>query len=152
MTIASKKAFVVAPDEGARLHVLGHEVRVRVSGRDTAGEYYTYEVTTLPGGSVPPHVHRHEDEVIAVLEGEFRVWLDGASHHAVAGSVLHFPRGVPHAFENVGSTAGRTLWTIVPGANFEAFFEELAELPAGPPDMERVSEIFARYGMDILPP
>jgi hypothetical protein len=64
---------------------------------------------------------------------------------------VHFPRYVPHGFRNVGAKPGKTLWTVIPGANFEEFFEELDALPDGPPDLKKVAAIFAKYGMEILP-
>ena len=130
MTTATKPAFVLAPNQGKRLNILGHTATVKVSSQDAAGHYYT----------------------IAVLEGEFENWLDGKTHPASPGSVFHFPRLIPHGFTNVGSTTGRTLWTVIPGGNFEAFFEELNMLPSGPPDMAKVAAIFAKYHIDILPP
>ena len=123
MTTATKPAFVLAPNQGKRLNILGHTATVKVSSQDAAGHYYTFDVVSPPGLGIPPHVHQHEDEVIAVLEGEFEIWLDGKTHPASPGSVFHFPRLIPHGFTNVGSTTGRTLWTVIPGGNFEAFFD-----------------------------
>jgi hypothetical protein len=45
------------------------------------------------------------------------------------------------------------MFTVVPGANFEKFFEELCALPADEsPDMAKVTEIFNRYDIEILEP
>ena len=90
--------------------------------------------------------------MIAVLEGQFEIFIDGKIYQAPTGSLFHFPRFIPHGFTNTGSTTGRTLWTVIPGENFEMFFEELNALPPGPPDMAAVSAIFAKYNIDILPP
>ena len=90
--------------------------------------------------------------MIAVLEGQFEIFIDGKIYQAPTGSLFHFPRFNPHGFTNTGSTTGRTLWTVIPGENFEMFFEELNALPPGPPDMAAVSAIFAKYNIDILPP
>lgn len=104
------------------------------------------------GLGIPPHVHEHEDEVIFVVEGTYDLWIAGQTHKASAGSVFHFPRGIPHGFTNAGSTPGRTFWNEVPGRNFETFFDELGALPPGPPDMAKVAAIFGKYNIDILPP
>ncbi len=37
-------------------------------------------------------------------------------------------------------------------AGIERMFDELADLPAGPPDMARVLAICARYGITFLDP
>jgi hypothetical protein len=52
----------------------------------------------------------------------------------------------------VGSTPGTTLWSVVPGANFEPFFDELGALPPGPPDLAKVAAIFGKYDIQLLPP
>ena len=66
------------------------------------------------------------------------------------GDEIFFPRHIPHSFQNIGSKAGKTLWTVVPGGNFEEFIEELGGLPEGPPDLQKVAEIFSVYGMQLL--
>jgi hypothetical protein len=60
---------------------------------------------------------------------------------------IYFPRHLPHAFQNIGSEAGKTLWTVIPGSNFEEFFDKLSALPVGAPDLQRVRQLFVRYGM-----
>lgn len=143
-------ATVTQPGVGRRLNILGHSATVKLHRNETEGHYYVMEVITPPGMGIPPHVHEREDEMIYVLEGEFMVMLGDQNIPAIPGTEIFFPRHTPHAFQNIGKTPGKTLWTIVPGGNFEDFFEELNELPAGPPDMGKVIEIFANYGMTVL--
>jgi len=147
---ATKSATVVAATKGKRFHVLGHDIRATLTAAQTRGEYYTFECVTPSGVGIPPHVHASEDEVIQITDGEFEVMLDGRLQRANPGSLLHFPRRIPHSFANVGATTGKTLWTVIPGSGFEKFFDELGALPKGPPDLDKVAEIFARYGMEIL--
>ncbi|MBI1878422.1 MAG: cupin domain-containing protein [Chloroflexi bacterium] len=153
MLTKTKEATVIQSSEGRKLNVLGHAITIKLAQRETEGDYYIFEVVTPPGHGIPPHVHSKEDEIIQVLEGEYEVLLGEKTYQARAGATLHFPRTIPHAFRNVGATLGTTLWTVIPGANFEQFFEELGALPAGgPPDMAKVVAIFAKYGMEVLPP
>lgn len=153
MLTKTKEASVVQAGQGRPLNILGHSATVKLGLQETDGEYYVFEVVTPPGHGIPPHVHSKEDEVIQVIGGEYEIMLGGQTYQAGAGTTLHFPRTIPHAFRNVGSTPGTTLWTVIPGANFEQFFEELGALPAGgPPDMAKVVAIFAKYGMEVLPP
>jgi hypothetical protein len=97
-------------------------------------------------------VHDREDELIYVAEGEFGIMLGDKNFKASAGDEIFFPKHTPHAFQNIGSKAGKTIWTVVPGGNFEEFFDKLGTLPAGNPDLKIVAEIFATYGMKILIP
>lgn len=153
MSAKIKEASVVRPGEGQLLNILGHSATIKLASRDTNGDAYLFEVATPPGHAIPPHVHQHEDEYIYVLEGSYEIFLDGKHFEAGKGSSIHFPKHIAHGFRNSGSTTGRTLWTVVPGGNFEQFFNELGALPAdAPPDMQKVVAIFNRYGMDVLPP
>ncbi len=150
-TSSNKRAFVRSATEGKSFNVLGHTITAKVFGDDSSGDYYAFEVVSPIGLGIPPHVHDHEDEVILVAEGNFEVWIDGKTYSAPAGSVFHFPRHIAHGFQNVGTTTGRTFWNVMPGKNFETFFDELGSLPAGPPDMAKVAAIFGKYDINILP-
>lgn len=147
------KPMVVPAKEGRKMFALGNEVRLKLSSFETGGDLYVFELLTPPGVVVPPHVHRHEDELIHVIEGEYQIFLDGRTYVAGKGSVVNFPRFSPHGFCNISKKPTRALFTVVPGVNFEKFFAELCALPADEtPDMAKVTEIFNRYGMDILEP
>jgi quercetin dioxygenase-like cupin family protein len=145
------KPNVVPPNGGKRMVVLGIETNLKLARADSGGEYYVFEAVTPPGISVPPHVHQHEDEVIHVIDGEFEIFLDGNTQRATQGAVINFPRFISHGFSNIGTKPSRALFTVIPGTNFEKFFEELSALPEDrPPDMVRVAEIFKRYDIEIL--
>ncbi|MCG3212634.1 MAG: hypothetical protein FOGNACKC_06304 [Anaerolineae bacterium] len=152
MLVKEKEPIIIKAGEGKKMRVIGNDVTVKLATQETGGEYYFFELITPPGVGVPPHVHSNEDEIIEVVEGEFEFFLGGQTYRVTAGSLVHFPRYVPHAFMNVGSTPGKTQWTVIPGRGFEQFFDELGALPDGPPDLEKVAAIFATYGMNILPP
>ncbi len=145
-------ATVVAADQGKKLNILGHSVTVKLSKRETEGHHYVFEVVTPPGHGIPTHMHDREDEMIYVIDGEYGIILGDKQYVAKTGDQIFFPRHIPHAFQNIGSKAGTTLWTIVPGGNFEEFFEKLDALPGGEPDLQVVAGIFAEYGMKVLAP
>ncbi len=147
------KPMVVPANEGRKMFALGNEVRLKLSSHETGGDLYVFGILTPPGIVVPPHVHRHEDELIHVIEGEYEIFLNGRTSVAGPGAVVHFPRLIPHGFGNVSKKQTRAIYTVVPGANFEKFFEELCALPTDePPDMAKVTEIFTRYDIPILEP
>ena len=101
---------------------------------------------------MPLHVHRIEDEIIQVIEGEeFEVQIGNQTFKAAPGSLIYFPRNIPHRFLNVGTKPLRTLWTIIPGASYERFIDALATLPEDSmTSMSEVRELFRAYGIDIL--
>ncbi|MBK8503555.1 MAG: cupin domain-containing protein [Saprospiraceae bacterium] len=152
MQTAIQKASVVKSGQGRQFNVLGHSITSILAKQDTGGHYYVFECVTPPGLGIPPHVHDREDELIYVVEGQFSIMLGDKNFTASAGDEIYFPRHIPHAFQNTGSKAGKTLWTVIPGGNFEEFFDKLAALPVGAPDLQLVGQIFAKYGMEILVP
>ena len=150
MQAPNRSSAVVVPPQGGRaLAVIGQDVTIKLAGADTAGGAYIFEASTPPGTGVPPHIHEHEDEILHVLEGEYEITLDGRTHRAAAGAIANFPRGVAHGFRNAGGRPARALFTVLPAANFERFFEELSRLPPGAPP-ERIAEVFERYDLHLL--
>jgi len=148
--------------EGSKsLWVLGELVTYKVTAEQTGGAYSLFEVVTQPGGSPSPHVQHQEDECFYVLEGEFEFLNNDVVVGASAGSLVYVPRGNLHTYKNVGSEPGRMLASQTPGGLHERFFEELGEeaqdstippVMEGPPDIERIVAIAARYGIEVLPP
>jgi uncharacterized RmlC-like cupin family protein len=103
-------------------------------------------------------MHTREDETFYVLEGELEFVVGGRALLATAGSVVYGPKGIPHAFWNVGTTPSRVAVFITP-AGLEGMFEEFGELvtdpsspPEGPPDTERLVALNQRYGVEMPPP
>lgn len=96
-----------------------------------------------------------------MLEGEFEVLDDERAFVAGPGSLVYVPRGNLHTYKNVGDEPGRMLVSQTPGGLHESFFEELGEeandpnappIAGGPPDVARIVETAARYGIEIPPP
>lgn len=57
------KALIVPVMQGRKMHVIGHDVSLKLSSHETGGNYYVFEAVSPPGAGVPPHVHEHEDEI-----------------------------------------------------------------------------------------
>lgn len=145
-------AAVVAAGEGRTLDVLGETLIVKVAPADTAGAYAVVEEISPPGGGTPLHTHATEDEIIYVLEGRLAFQRGGDTFTAGPGATAVLPRGVPHAFRNVGSTPSRVLVFIAPG-RLLGFFEELdARARSSEVTPADASRMGARYGLTIHPP
>ena len=61
-----------------------------------------------------------------------------------AGDIIFCPKGIPHSWKVVGEKNAKSMLSIFP-AGLEEMFKEVAALPPGPPDMEKVMEIRNRY-------
>ena len=112
----------------------------------------------FPAGFGPPlHVHHREDEALYVLDGELRCRQGDSEFTAGPGELVFGPRELPHAFK-AGPDGARALVVITP-AGLERMFLEggvPAHDPANPPaedyDLQRVVELAAKYGFDVVGP
>jgi quercetin dioxygenase-like cupin family protein len=74
-------------------------------GRSTAdpfneagrGESAVRQVVIEHVESRSPHRHPHSEEVVFVVSGRGRVWLDGTFHPVGPGNWYRIPAGTPHA-------------------------------------------------------
>lgn len=144
-------------DQGEAIWHLGALVTIRLDAADTGGALSVVETVAPRGMGSPPHVHTREEETFIVLEGELVFSFDGTETVAGSGTVVHLPRDIPHWF-TVESETARFLNVITPGG-FENFFRTLSEPAArrelpppldGPPDIERIREVAAGFGVEIL--
>jgi mannose-6-phosphate isomerase-like protein (cupin superfamily) len=114
----------------------------------------------MPFGESPPlHIHRNEDEVFHILEGEMRIRIEGEDRIVRAGETVLAPKGKPHSFR-VESSGGARCLTITSGGDFENMIREMGE-PATraelPPQVEptpamiaALHEACARNGIEIV--
>ena len=89
-------------------------------------------------------MHTREDETFYVCEGEVLFRVGEIEILAPTGTTVYLPRGVPHGFRVNKPT--RALLSAYP-AGVEKMFRRISELPSGPPDMERIKQICAEYGI-----
>lgn len=142
-------ATVTVAGKGRHLYVWSHSITEKLTGYNTGGNYYVFECTSPPGQGIPLQNNGHGDAIAAILEGEYSVVIGDKRFHALKGDVCFFPRKVDHSFQNIGTKAGITLWTITPGRNFETFFQELGQLPPINTDPALIAQIFADNGMTL---
>jgi mannose-6-phosphate isomerase-like protein (cupin superfamily) len=128
-------AMPLAATSTEQLWFLNTLVTVRV--RHDGGEdgISVLERHALHGDSPPLHVHRTEDEIFHVLEGELRVRAGDTEVRIAAGETILGPKGVPHTYR-VESRAGARWLVITRRGDFERFVRALsrpAERSALPP-------------------
>jgi len=137
-------------------------VTIRVSTSEGQDGTSILEHRVPYGFSPPAHLHRTEDEVFHVLEGEFRVRVKDQEHRLGAGDLLLGPKGVPHTYR-VESAQGGCCLTITVRGDFERFVRAVSrpaarpELPelAGPPSADALQALrstAAKYGIELVGP
>lgn len=133
--------FAVQAGEGATLPTpTADVVTVKAGTRQTNGAMTVLEFRVAPGSGPAQHTHLREDELWWVLEAEFRFRAGDEEWRAGAGGMAFGPRGLPHAFQNVGKTPGRLLVVTTP-SGLERFFEQSAAQLTPPVPVEELAAV-----------
>jgi quercetin dioxygenase-like cupin family protein len=140
---------IVKNEAGRKLNVLGDNQIIKLSAKDTNGQFSLIEQNNNPGTGIPPHVHQNEDEVFHVLSGQVDMTIGEEMTTLNSGDLIFCPRGIPHSFKVVGDQKAKVMLSIFP-AGLENMFEELAKLPVGPPDLEKVGNICGKYNIEFI--
>jgi quercetin dioxygenase-like cupin family protein len=89
-------------------------------------------IKVSPGQTVKPaHSHPNGEEVIYIVTGSGRVWIEGTVEPVKAGSAVLFPQGQVHMLQNNGTEEMKVVCFFAPAtdlANYK-FFEGI-EFPA----------------------
>src|SRR5262245_21109099 len=117
----------------------------------------------MPCGSSPPfHLHRTEDELFHILEGDFRLKVQDHEQRAGPRTIVLAPKGVPHTYRVESALGGRCL-TITVRGDFERFVRAMSRPaerpklpePAGLPSadaMKALRATAAQYGIEFVGP
>ena len=151
--------IALGPGEGEALWAFGCLVTVKSSSETSGGRVAVLEHLAGRGAGSPLHVHHREDEWFYVIDGELTFWVGGQMIEAPAGSFVYGPRDIPHTF-TVSSEQARFLLVTEP-AGLEGMLRALGEpapsltIPPAPteaPDIARIAQVCAEYGIEILGP
>jgi quercetin dioxygenase-like cupin family protein len=148
----AKRGIHLAPGEGAAVkNPVGGDITFKLRAEQTNGALSAFESVAAPGEGPPLHVHVDQDEVWYVLEGRFRIKLDTAIENAPPGTFVFVPRGVAHAWQNVGDAPARFLAITTP-AGLERFFERFAEIDDDADKGAAFRTLGKERGMEVVGP
>jgi len=150
-------AYTLGPEEGEAFWGFGAFWTLKASAEQTGNSFSLIEEVAPGGEGTPLHAHPEDDETFYVLEGELTFCLDDDQPiPASAGSFVHIPGGVVHAFQ-VDSETARYLILTTP--QHERFYRAISEParartlpPEEPPDMEKIETAAQEYKVEILGP
>ncbi|ADQ68202.1 cupin [Halogeometricum borinquense DSM 11551] len=134
--------FVKAVDEGDTYHALGGLALLKATADETDGSFNLVERRGDENRVVTPlHVHRSDDELWYVLDGEMELFIDGELLSAEPGDTAFAPQNVPHALR-IAADGTRYLVLRTPGNKslFGAVGTSVDEVTVptdGPDDAER---------------
>ena len=155
--MAGQQAYGLQEGEGEALWFFNSLVTLKASSEQTGGEFCLAEFVGRSDIVTPMHAQRDDPETFYVLEGELTFFLEGSEPiSATAGSVLHIPAGVPHAFQ-VDSEVAR--WLDLTTPEQERFFRVVGEPaqarelpPVEPPPMDKIMSVIDEFHITILGP
>ncbi|PKW28109.1 cupin domain-containing protein [Phycicoccus duodecadis] len=149
--------------EGPGTWAMGSLFEHLVGASATGDAYGVSLVTQPPGVATPLHRHTREAEAFFVLEGRLDYRADNTTHELAAGSFIHLPLGVPHAFRIRGDSPARILAITAPGGLLDLYDE--VGVPATamrvpgegeglsmPDEIARWNEVGPRYGLEVVGP
>ena len=134
-----------------RADLPGLKNRYLIESADTDARFALIEHRIPPRTlAAPMHTHEREDEYSYVLSGRMGAQIGDELVDAGPGELVFKPRGIPHAFWNAGDEEAVLLELISPG-DFATYFDEISPILSGegPPDVEKLAEIQARYALTM---
>jgi quercetin dioxygenase-like cupin family protein len=152
--VKTVELYSLAKEEGPVVWFLGLPTHVKATGEQTGGALGLIEHISVPVGFESPyHLHRDEDEIFFVTEGEV-TFISGDRHFTgKVGSYTFLPRDIPHGFKVTGNKPARFFILITP-SGFEQFVIEMSD-PAPsvePPDMNKLMALATKHNVEILGP
>lgn len=128
-------------------------LKVLLSGKHTNGNQAVFEDIVEPGIGPPRHIHHHQDEIFFFLEGDFIAEVDNKIYEFKPGDVAFIPRGIVHAFKNIGKNPGRLRYIFSPANTIEDMFREFHQaLGEGNFTSEKMTEISDKHGQELVGP
>jgi quercetin dioxygenase-like cupin family protein len=151
-----------AEPSGNYLWFLNTLVRVRISSTEGTDALSVIEHRAPYGDSPPLHIHRTEDELFHILEGDFRFQVEDQQLVVGPGAMKLIPKGTRHTYRVESREGGRWV-TVTRGGDFERFVRAASrpadriELPPreGPLSSAAataLAELAGRYGIEFHGP
>jgi quercetin dioxygenase-like cupin family protein len=156
--MGTQKTGVNPSEEIIQIGQSGIEIRFLLTRDDTNGNLSMFEFRVLSGRKLPAPAHKNDayEEVVYGIEGVLTWTVDGTPIEVGPGQALCIPRGVAHRFDNFGNQDVKQLVVISPPVMGPAYFREAAEVIGaaadGPPDREKMTDVFRRHGMTVVAP
>ena len=152
----SAKAVVNPSQETITIGPLS--IRFLLTGQNTNGEASIFEMTVPAGEKLAAPAHRNDayEETLYGIAGVVTWTIDGRPVEVGPGQAVCIPRGAAHRFDNFGKEDAKQLVVVTPAIMTPAYFREARDVieaaAGGPPNVEKMVEVFRRHGMTIAAP
>jgi quercetin dioxygenase-like cupin family protein len=132
-------------------------IRFLLTGEDSGDSVSVFEFSVPAGQKLAAPAHKNDayEEVLYGVKGVLTWTVDGVPIAVGPGQALCIPRGAVHRFDNLGTEDVKQLAVIAPAIMGPAYFRDAAEVigaaRGGPPDPEKMGDVFRRHGMTLAP-
>lgn len=127
------KTNVVHEADVPALDLPGRQLKWVVTDENTNAKHCSSCFIRVPPKSTvkPAHSHPNGDEIIHIVHGTGRVWIEGEITPVRTGSTILFPQGDIHMLQNTGDDEMRVICFFAPATNLDnyKFFDDI-EFPA----------------------
>jgi quercetin dioxygenase-like cupin family protein len=124
---------LVHEDDVEELELPGRRLRWLVTAQGLDAKCSSACVVRIPAGQTvkPAHSHPNGEEVIYIVRGSGRVFIDGAVEAVRAGTAVLFRQGAVHMLQNSGEEEMKAICFFAPPSDLSTyrFFEDV-EFPA----------------------
>jgi quercetin dioxygenase-like cupin family protein len=140
-------------EETIRIGPLG--IRFLVTGEDSQGSVSVFEIRVPAGQTLAAPAHKNDafEEILYGIQGVLTWTVDDTPIEVGPGQALCIPRGAVHRFDKFGNADVNQLAVISPAIMGPAYFREAAEVisasAGGPPDRQKMMDVFRRHGMTV---
>ena len=140
----NKQAVIKKAGKSKKFWMTEKEFTGIVVGKEaTDSEYIISDGIIEPGGFIPDHYHKWEDQTFHVLTGELEAKIGDDTIQVSAGDSIHCPRGTSHFMKNIGDTEAKLISYIFPGDWAEDFMAETSkQVKTGNIDLELIERKF----------
>ncbi|UII75763.1 cupin domain-containing protein [Flagellimonas sp. HMM57] len=139
----------IASTQNLEKDFLGGLRNVILTSDETDGDIYLVQGIMPKGSAVPVHIHELEDEIFHVLEGSVELVLGEETIEGKKGDIIYLPRGIKHGIKTLGDETAKVLNYVIPGKNFEAFFDKMNHIGLDASKEEK-AKIAVEYGIRFL--
>ena len=99
-------------------HLPGRDLRWLFTPEMHVSESFSMNVVVIkPKCTVTPaHSHPEKEEIVYIISGSGKVFIDGEVHDIAEGTTIHFPKGCIHMLRNTGNINMKVVCFFTPQA------------------------------------
>ena len=125
-------SYVINEKKIETIALPGRELKWLVAPEMNQSDRLTFNVVNIkPGNTVrPAHSHKNHEELVYILSGSGKAFIDGTIYEIETGSALLFSAGSIHMLKNSGTVNLKAACFFTPAATFKDYtFHEEIEFP-----------------------